>query len=243
MTEPLVGAPACAVCGRALKLGAEFCGGCGQRVILAPRRSDVRTLITFYVTSLVIMASAMIYVRVTDDELHGVIGATLGLTVASGLFAVQHRDLVALPLRTAGFSLVGYALVVLASVPIVLGVHAYVGLVHRLLGMHITDELAVFAGSPAWLPIVMVVVLPPLGEELAFRGLIFGGLRRSLSVTDAFLISSFAFAVLHLAIPSLVTHFPLGLYLCWLRHRSGSLWPGVLAHACHNLGICILAWT
>jgi hypothetical protein len=50
------------------------------------------------------------------------------------------------------------------------------------------------------------------------------------------------FAILHLSVPSLVTHFPLGMYFVWLRHKSNSLWPGVFAHACHNLGVCILDW-
>lgn len=84
---------------------------------------------------------------------------------------------------------------------------------------------------------------PALQEELAFRGLIYGGLRTTLTISEAFIITSFAFAMLHLSIPSLVTHLPLGLYLCWLRERSGSLWPGVLAHFCHNLGVCLLEWT
>lgn len=33
---------------------------------------------------------------------------------------------------------------------------------------------------------------------------------------------------------SLATHIPMGLYFCWLRHRSGSLHPAMLAHFLHN---------
>ncbi len=75
---------------------------------------------------------------------------------------------------------------------------------------------------------------PPVFEELAFRGTIFGLLRRHLSGWEALLLSSFAFAILHLSVPSLVTHVPMGLYFCWLRQRGGSLWPAMLAHALHN---------
>jgi membrane protease YdiL (CAAX protease family) len=75
-------------------------------------------------------------------------------------------------------------------------------------------------------------------EELAFRGIMFGALLRAqFSPRETVLLTAFAFALLHLSIPSLVTHVPLGLYFGWLRQRSGSLWPGMLAHACHNAGV------
>lgn len=242
MSEPVV-APACSTCLRELKPGATFCGGCGAPIApRTPARSDIRTLITFYVTSLVIAAISLAYVRITGNELAALIGASLALAILSLGYALANRDLIREPARTPGFALTGYALILLASVPIVALVAGYVELLHALVGIRVPGELEIFDGSPVWLAVVLIVILPPLSEELAFRGLIFGGLRRTLSVTDAFLISSFAFAMLHLSIPSLVTHFPLGLYLCWLRSRSGSLWPGVFAHACHNLGICILAW-
>ena len=84
------------------------------------------------------------------------------------------------------------------------------------------------------------------GEERAFRGLIYTGLRKTLGVSESFIISSFAFALLHLSIPSLITHLPLGLYFCYLRHRADSLWPAMLAHALHNAGVIAvsyLGWT
>lgn len=241
MSEPVVAA-ACSACFRELKPGATFCGGCGTLVARAPARSDIRTLITFYVTSLVIAAISLAYVQITDNELTAFTGATLALSVLSLGYALVNRDLIREPVRTLGFSIGGYGLILLASVPIIALVAGYVKLLHSLVGVHVPNELSSFDGRPIWIAIVMIAVVPPLSEELAFRGLIFGGLRRTLSVTDAFLISSFAFAMLHLSIPSLVTHFPLGLYLCWLRSRSGSLWPSVFAHACHNLGFCILSW-
>lgn len=77
-------------------------------------------------------------------------------------------------------------------------------------------------------------ITPAVFEELAFRGVIFGILERRVRLTEAFFISSVAFAILHLSVLSLFTHLPMGLYLCWLRHRSGSLYPAMLAHFLHN---------
>ena len=61
------------------------------------------------------------------------------------------------------------------------------------------------------------------------RGLGFGGLRRGLTVTEAMIVSSFAFAILHLSIPSLeetIRRAP-------ARERDGAhhyqqgYWPGI----------------
>ena len=90
--------------------------------------------------------------------------------------------------------------------------------------------------------VLLIAVVPPLIEEIGFRGLVYGALRKTMTVGEAALVSSFAFAILHLSIPALLTHWPLGLYFCWLRQRSQSLWPGVFAHACHNLGCLVLFW-
>jgi membrane protease YdiL (CAAX protease family) len=85
-----------------------------------------------------------------------------------------------------------------------------------------------------WWSVLFLCVTPPVVEELAFRGVIYGLLRRHLPGWEALVLSSFAFAILHLSIPTLVTHVPLGLYFCWLRQRGGSLWPSMVAHGLHN---------
>jgi membrane protease YdiL (CAAX protease family) len=86
----------------------------------------------------------------------------------------------------------------------------------------------------------LIALAPPVFEELAFRGLIYGALAKSLRRSEAYMISSFAFAMLHLSVPSLLTHLPLGLYFCWLRERSGSMYPSMFAHCCHNFGVVLV---
>jgi membrane protease YdiL (CAAX protease family) len=44
--------------------------------------------------------------------------------------------------------------------------------------------------------------------------------------------------ILHLAIPSFPHLFVMGVALGWLRVHTGSLYPGMLLHFCHNL-ICV----
>ncbi|MEW9573092.1 lysostaphin resistance A-like protein [Rhodanobacter sp. Si-c] len=85
-----------------------------------------------------------------------------------------------------------------------------------------------------------VVSIGPLVEELLFRGVLLSALLRRMRPAWAALASASLFALVHLpdlrwlwyALPNLAL---LGVVLAWLRLRSGSLWPAVIAHACNNL--------
>ena len=86
-----------------------------------------------------------------------------------------------------------------------------------------------------------LVVAAPLAEELFFRGLVYGWLRGRLAPLPAALLCAAIFAAAHgslgLAPPLLL----LGLVLCWLYERSGSLWAPALAHAAVNAAALALA--
>jgi membrane protease YdiL (CAAX protease family) len=88
-----------------------------------------------------------------------------------------------------------------------------------------------------------LVVLPPLAEEILFRGFIYKTLRKSLSFPIAMIITSLLFGAGHLAeggssgplyIGALQT-FSLSLVLVYLREKTDSLWPGITLHASNNL--------
>lgn len=239
----------CTVCDRPLWSGAKFCGGCGRMVGREPGSSagsstmdDVRMLLGFFLSAMAIAVVWSVWFRVTENAFVVDLGTGFSLAALTVGYGLWHRGLLAAPLRTVGFSVAGYGLVLVASVPVLLLVSGYVDLLHGALGLHEESELAAFAGRSVLWPLLMVAVLPPLSEEVACRGILYGGLRRSLSAGEAMFLSSFAFAMLHLSVMSLFTHLPLGAYFCWLRQRSGSIWPGVFAHACHNLGVCLLTW-
>lgn len=95
----------------------------------------------------------------------------------------------------------------------------------------------VFAG---WKLVVLAVVLAPLCEEFIFRGLLFRGLRRDLSLPWAAVASAAVFAIIH---PSLgvVPVFGLGLACAIAYERSGWLLAPVLAHATYNGVVVLLA--
>jgi membrane protease YdiL (CAAX protease family) len=88
----------------------------------------------------------------------------------------------------------------------------------------------------AVLAVVMIVGLAPIAEELFFRGFLFAGLRTRWSLWPAAITSGLIFGLVHAptGITTVVPLAVLGLALCWLYDRTGSLWPCVIAHMINN---------
>ena len=114
------------------------------------------------------------------------------------------------------------------------------------LGQTITE---IGRGTPFGARVVLLLVVVsvgPLVEETLFRGVFLGALSRHMSSAFAITTSAVLFAMVHLpdlhgaayALPNL---FLLGWVCGWLRVRSGSIWPAVLAHGANNL-IAAGAW-
>jgi membrane protease YdiL (CAAX protease family) len=83
-------------------------------------------------------------------------------------------------------------------------------------------------------------VLTPIGEELLFRGVSFGWLRRWGFILAA-VLSSVIFGLAHGINAVFPAAILLGLVHAWLYERSGSIWPAVVSHAVNNGIVFILA--
>ena len=97
---------------------------------------------------------------------------------------------------------------------------------------------------------LIVVLLAPFVEEVLFRGLVFGNLRRK-SAAVGYLVSCLLFALLHVwqfaVVNRDITYFLLmlqylvpGLVLAWVYDRTGTLWTSIGLHAAAN---ALSAWT
>lgn len=108
---------------------------------------------------------------------------------------------------------------------------------------------ALFAGDRVWDGLAWSDMLKPLAvgvgvgvfEEVFFRGVLFGALRREWGVARALWASSLLYAVLHFwsappkelagVLPALVSLTALGALLVWCYVRSGSLFLSIGVHA------------
>lgn len=91
-----------------------------------------------------------------------------------------------------------------------------------------------------WLTPLALAIIAPFGEELFFRGLVYG-LLRPAGRFWATTVSALAFAVLHLEPAAFFGHLGFGVYLSLLRERTGSVWPSVATHGVANLFLYVLA--
>ena len=92
------------------------------------------------------------------------------------------------------------------------------------------------------LSLFVISVCPGIFEEIAFRGLIQGRLTRILGVKPAIWVSGTAFALAHGVSLALPIHAALGVYLGYLRVRSGSLIPGIAMHMAYNGSLVVIMW-
>jgi len=96
---------------------------------------------------------------------------------------------------------------------------------------------------PFWRPFVWLTLLTfaPVFEETFFRGFMVAGLRRRWGPLAAVIISSLAWAALHIqySAPLMGSIFLLGLLLGAARIQSGSLYPSLAMHALAN---CVAAF-
>jgi CAAX protease family protein len=88
----------------------------------------------------------------------------------------------------------------------------------------------------------VIGLCPAIFEELAFRGLLQGRLMALLGRNTGILVTAVAFALAHGATLGLPFHFFLGLYLGFLRERTGSLYPGMLLHLVYNSTLVVLVF-
>ncbi|MBI4586845.1 MAG: CPBP family intramembrane metalloprotease [Planctomycetes bacterium] len=85
------------------------------------------------------------------------------------------------------------------------------------------------------------VLVAPLVEELLFRGILYGFLRKRLGMAWGGALSSLAFSGVHTNLAALAPIFALGWLLCLIYEWRGSLFDAILFHAVFNSAT--LLWT
>jgi hypothetical protein len=170
------------------------------------------------------------------------------VTVASVLLADAHKR------RTTGTGFLSFAMpgggittIVLAIVALIAIAVSFASLVFVFSPDALRHDLQPFSemmqSRTWWLIWIAAGVGAPLSEELLFRGLIFGALRRSpLGFIGATLITAISWALLHANYSTygLCAITLIGFYLAWLRERTGGLLTPIVCHGAYNSFIILL---
>ena len=97
-------------------------------------------------------------------------------------------------------------------------------------------------GTPSDVVLTMLeyTVIAPVFEEAIFRGVIFATLRTRFSWQISALLSGLIFALVHgYGLVGLLTVFWSGVLWAWAYEKTGSLLPGIVAHAINNLLVTV----
>jgi hypothetical protein len=112
---------------------------------------------------------------------------------------------------------------------------------------HETSPMITMATTPGLPQLVWVftaVALAPPVEELLFRGILYGGYRKSLGPAAAAALTTFIFVLLHI---NELVHEPLATFVIgglallalWRRLRSNAIGPAIAVHVGYNTMIAI----
>jgi hypothetical protein len=100
------------------------------------------------------------------------------------------------------------------------------------------------SGIAGWIVVVgLAVVGAPIVEELFFRGLIQGAFSRRVGPIPAIFVTAMIFSVAHILSEGLLAPlvlFPAAVILGYLRHKTGRLAAGMVAHAVFNASMFLL---
>ena len=94
--------------------------------------------------------------------------------------------------------------------------------------------------NPLLWSLFFVAILPPIFEELAFRGYLFNLLLKLTSPKSTIVATAFLFALIHFSFISIIWIFPFGLFLGYLRKKHDTLWIPMLVHFTHNFLVVML---
>lgn len=99
----------------------------------------------------------------------------------------------------------------------------------------LTGIADMFLKQPLWLLVLVVAFMPAIGEELMFRGFVYGSLKDKTKNIVAMLLTSALFGIYHMSLIKFFTTSLLGLAFVFVVSETGSIACSMLMHFMNNL--------
>jgi membrane protease YdiL (CAAX protease family) len=161
----------------------------------------------------------------------------VALTLLAGVASKGRlRDILALRPAAQGWRAYLGAIVAMAVLQLALAAVQFTLLGHDML-TDLRPFVGLVRGPGLALAAAVMAVGAPLSEELLFRGFLLGALAQSrLGFWGAALVSTLLWSALHwgYSLAGLAEVFCIGMLLCWLLRRTGSLRVTIFCHTLYN---------
>lgn len=236
----------CKTCNNFFEEGVNFCPKCGTQVKKNSKdisRKSLDLIILFYVAILIFsVISYFLYEKYPYSLGVELIIEAVFIALIIGFSSLHLQNILKLYKPFNG----DYKAVLFSMIfPIISGLLVYYSIEYVNFWLfedytfNIIDEYY-YTENPFFWAFLFVVIIPPIFEELAFRGFLFNQLLKVTSTKVTIVATSFIFALIHFSIISLVWIFPFGIVLGYLRSKYNTLWLGMIVHFIHNLIILLL---
>lgn len=162
---------------------------------------------------------------------------------AAGLFSSNRAEMLALRPPVGGWRMLPLALI-----PLFVVTGIWTAIVSMWRPDVVVEDLKLFKslleGPTAPFALLAIGVGAPLSEELLIRGFLFSGLAKSrLGLIGASIITTVLWTAVHgYSLFGLIEVMAIGLYLCWLLVRTGSLWVTIFCHAVYNTVVGVVLY-
>jgi len=232
----------CVPCGHISTGAFEFCPKCGKQRMVddgSLERADIRKfLAAFFIVTIYILSSG--FFGVWEGYL-----APMAFDVAFFFIVIctgyWYRDtlLPVIGLRQLKLSKIG--LYCLMQVGLTAFVFLFSEVFQQLFETRTPDLIDDFADAPFPLAfaIVSTAVFPAITEELAFRGILFGQLRKLTSALSTVVVTGVLFALVHFSFISFIWLIPAGIFFGYMRSREENIGYGIICHFQHNLTVVL----
>lgn len=139
-----------------------------------------------------------------------------------------------------------YLIMIVVGVISLFGIQYFISIIDDLL-ISLGYNMASTSINPtSWgtffLSVFVMAILPAIGEELIFRGIILNGLRTRFNDIASIFISAILFVLMHQNLQQLIYPFLLGSIMAWAVVRSGSLISSVIIHFTNNFLVVLLTF-
>ena len=94
----------------------------------------------------------------------------------------------------------------------------------------VADMIGEIIGFPLSVGLFTMAIMPAFCEEIAFRGVIYGGYRRSVRPAAAMIISGLLFGLMHMNLNQFGYAFVMGIAVAMLVEATGSIYSSILFH-------------